>query len=1034
MNTTNPSSPALLTSVLTATQNGVLVYQAIRTDSKLTDLRLTMCNAVAEQDMGRPALEAVGQSFTRLIPHLAETGLLARYGRVIETGLADRFELEYTRPGQSESNWCDVSVVRLTEDSLVVSYDNITHIKANAQAARQSIVLQQAFDVSVNGIAVFEAVRDNGSGPITDFRFVMINKAGLNMSGFTREELLGHTLWEIYPATGTNGLFSQYVAVCETGQPFIGDHYYPEYDIWREESVVPVPNGVMVSYNDITTRHKSEETAHQQTQFVENLLESIPVGIAVMNAIRSPDGQLIDFWVVRVNSVLQDIFCLSPDQLLGRTLTVAFAFAGASGLLSRSIASVELGDKQSFEMPFGSRQNAGWYRVSMVPQGDQVILAVTDISDSRRAQLAHHQEAELLQSVLHASHDSIVAVDALFDDAGLLKDFAYVMMNRAGETAINRRLEDIRGRGMLEVFPAIRESDLFDSYRQVWETGQPHRVEKWYDADGVMGWFLLSIVRRGPGLLITVTDTTGLNQARQQAEQQAELLQSVLDGSQNAIIAFDAIRDETGQLTDLRYVMQNAANEARVGCSDAQLVGHTMLEFFPSVRDNGMLAQYAGVIGTGVPMRTEVTFDYGQGKGWYDLSVVRRGDGIVLTVMDITEQHNSQINQKQQADTFNSVLSHMMHGMTVLRVLRDKTGKLADLQYEYISEQVVHDTGLSQQQYIGSTVLTLFPDIKESRIWKAYVEALETGEAQLFENHYHYDGFDNYANYQVACIDENRLVATYQIVNELKRKQQALEVLNMELRRSNENLQQFAYIASHDLQEPLRKIQSFGDMLISNYVGVLDENGRDMIARMQKAAKRMSNLIRDLLNYSRVSTEREPFEPVSLSQLLTSLVDDLLVAVKESGAVIDWDDLPVIMGDRTQLRQLFQNLLSNALKFGVFDIPPRISVTHRVLSSAALPSSVVGATRAAPTTDDGKAIDRFYEINVTDNGIGFDEKYVDRIFQLFQRLHGKNEYVGTGLGLAICRKVVENHRGAITATSQPGVGTTFHVYLPVVVA
>lgn len=1029
MNTTTLSAQALLTSVLTATQNGVLVYQAIRTEGTITDLRLTMCNVVAERDLGRPAVEAVGQPFTHLFPHLAETGLLNRYQRVIETGQADRFELEYTRPDQTKPMWCDVSVVRLMEDSIVVSYDNITQTKADAEAARQVSVMQQTFDASVNGITVFEAVRNDGSGPITDFRFVMINEAGLSMSGYTREELLGHTLWEIYPATGINGLFSRYVAVCETGQPFAGEHHYPEYDIWREVSIVPVPNGVMVTYNDITARHKSEEAARQQAQFVENLLESVPAGIAVMNAIRNPDGQLTDFQVVRVNSTLQDLFCLSPVQVLNRTLSVAFSFAAASGLLSRAITSVELGEQQEFEMPFGSQQKRGWYRVSMAPQGDQVILAVTDISDSRRAQLTQHQEAELLQSVLDASQDSIVAVDAVFDEAGAVTDFAYVMMNPGGETAINRRLKDIRGKGMLAVFPGIRESGLFDMYRQVWETGQSQQTETQYDADGVTGWFRLTVVRRGPGLLITVIDTTGMHQARQLAQEHADTFNAVLHSMMHGLTIFRAVRDETGQVADLQYehVSEQVVNDT--GLSHQQLIGSTILTLFPETKQSPFWQAYLQVLETGEGQQ----FEHHHHHEGYDhhviFQVVRVDENRLLsTYQIINELKAAQRKVEEQANTFSAVLSNIKHGLNVLHVERDETGQLADLRYEYFSDAILHDSGLTRQEVIGSTVLTLFPDNKQSRFWQAYLQVLETGETQEFEEHYHYDGYEDYLICQVARIDENRLVTTYQIITELKRKQQALEVANLELSRSNDNLQQFAHIASHDLQEPLRKIQSFGDMLATNYADVLDESGRDMIGRMQKAAERMSGLIRDLLNYSRVSTERKPFEPLSLTRLLTSLVDDLSVAVQESGAVIEWDDLPEIVGDLTQLKQLFQNLLSNAIKFRLPGVPPRVSVTHRVLSSADLPSSVV------PTTNDGKTIDQFYEINVADNGIGFDEKYLDRIFQVFQRLHGKNVYAGTGVGLAICRKVVENHRGDITASSQPGAGTTFRVYLPVAAA
>ena len=1034
MNMATPSAPILLTSVLTATQNGVLVYQAIRTSGTITDLRLSMLNAVAERDFGKPAIEIVGQLFSRLFPTTAKAALFERYRQVIETGEMARFEYQYKLSGQLNTDWFDISVVPM-QDSIIVSYDNITQRKADAEAARQAIVLQQAFDASVNGITVFEAVCNNGSGPITDFRFVMINEAGLNMSGFTRNELLGHTLWEIYPATGINGLFSRYVAVCETGQPFAGEHYYPEYDIWREVSMVQVPNGVMVTYNDITARRKSEEAARQQAQLVENLLENIPAGIAVMNAVRNAEGRLIDFQVVRVNLALQEKFRLLPAQVLGQPLTSAFAFAGESGLLSRAIACVELGEKQAFEMPLGSQEKRGWYRVAMAPQGDQVILAVTDISDSRRAQLAQHEQAELLQSVLQASQDSIVAVDAVFDEAGVVNDFVYMMMNRAGETTINRRLDDIRGKGMLAVFPANRDTGLFDMYRQVWETGQPQQTETRYEADGVTGWFRLSIVRRGPGLLITITDTTGLHQARQLAEQQAELLQSISDNTPAGLVLWEAVYDEQAphMLIDFRYRLANRMNTYVTGHPTETLIGQQLLERFPRFRDTEMETALRETIETGRTQHMVFTYYTDRPDGWYDAQFSRIGsDRVLMTFMDVSEQHNVQIAQKQQADTFGAVLSNIKHGLNVLHVERDETGQLADLRYEYFSNAILHDSGLTRQQIMGNTVLTLFPESRKSHFWQAYIQALETGEAQQFEEHYHHDGYDNHLICQVARIDENRLVTTYQIITELKRQQQALEVLNMELRRSNDNLQQFAYIASHDLQEPLRKIQSFGDMLDANYADVLDANGRDMIGRMQKAAERMSGLIRDLLSYSRVSTERKPFEPVSLAQLLTWVRDDLMVAMQESGAVIEWSDLPVVSGDSTQLHQLFQNLLSNAVKFRVAGVPPRVSVTYRVVFSAALPSSVVGTALAVPTTDDGKAIDRFYEINVTDNGIGFDEKYLDRIFQVFQRLHGKANYAGTGVGLAICRKVAENHRGAITASSQTGAGATFSVYLPVV--
>ncbi|WP_460955321.1 sensor histidine kinase [Spirosoma litoris] len=266
-----------------------------------------------------------------------------------------------------------------------------------------------------------------------------------------------------------------------------------------------------------------------------------------------------------------------------------------------------------------------------------------------------------------------------------------------------------------------------------------------------------------------------------------------------------------------------------------------------------------------------------------------------------------------------------------------------------------------------------------------------------------------------------------ELQNQLQQQQaqnQALDQLNQQLTRSNENLQQFAYIASHDLQEPLRKIQQFGDLLKTRYT---TSSGEEVmyLNRMQVAASRMSLLIKDLLTFSRISTRPVPAVSVSTKQVVSDVLDTLSVAISETKAQIRVGDLPTLPGDPSQLGQLFQNLLANAIKFSRKDqsgtlMTPEVSIQAIRIPVGELPDAVK-PTRLAET---------FYCIEVTDNGIGFDEKYTDRIFQVFQRLHGKDEFAGTGVGLAICQKVVTNHGGVITATSQPGKGATFSVYLP----
>ncbi|SFF21655.1 PAS domain-containing sensor histidine kinase [Spirosoma endophyticum] len=248
---------------------------------------------------------------------------------------------------------------------------------------------------------------------------------------------------------------------------------------------------------------------------------------------------------------------------------------------------------------------------------------------------------------------------------------------------------------------------------------------------------------------------------------------------------------------------------------------------------------------------------------------------------------------------------------------------------------------------------------------------------------------------------------------------EALEEANRLLSRSNANLQTFAYVASHDLQEPLRKIQQFGDLLKTRQASL---SGDEVvyIERMQSAASRMSTLIRDLLNFSRIATQRDTNSSVALNAIVEQVLITLEMVIAETNAEIRVEPLPTIQGDDSQLTQLFQNLIGNALKFRRPSVAPLIQLTAQILEADELPPSVK-PTRVAKA---------YYRIDVADNGVGFDEKYVDRIFQVFQRLHGKNEFAGTGIGLAICERVAVNHGGAITAHSQPGQGATFRVYLP----
>jgi PAS domain S-box-containing protein len=254
-------------------------------------------------------------------------------------------------------------------------------------------------------------------------------------------------------------------------------------------------------------------------------------------------------------------------------------------------------------------------------------------------------------------------------------------------------------------------------------------------------------------------------------------------------------------------------------------------------------------------------------------------------------------------------------------------------------------------------------------------------------------------------------------VQERKAAEEQVRAVAAELERSNDELEKFAYVASHDLQEPLRKIQAFGDRLRIKCREQLPSVGQDYVDRMMTAAGRMRRLIDDLLTFSRVTTQKRPYARLDLGRLIREVVSDLDVRIGQVNGTVRFGSLPVLDADPSQMRQLFQNLIANAVKFHQPGVPPVVDVES--------------APVRAPRSDhpDSEPVP-MYRVTVRDNGIGFDEKYRERIFDVFQRLHGRDEYEGTGVGLAICRKIAERHGGTITAFGRAGEGATFVVTLP----
>ncbi len=397
---------------------------------------------------------------------------------------------------------------------------------------------------------------------------------------------------------------------------------------------------------------------------------------------------------------------------------------------------------------------------------------------------------------------------------------------------------------------------------------------------------------------------------------------------------------------------------------------------------------------------------------------VRDDEERLLEIEALREQKNA---ASESASLLKAIIDTAQAGIFLFTPIYDSAGTLTDFRFRMANKMLSSYVGQQPGDVVGELGSTWFPSYKVNGLFELYSDTAINGNTNRFDFHYDNDGIDVWLDIMSTPVNGEVLV-TFTDHTSLKSLQQRLEAHVEELRSSNASLEQFAYIASHDLQEPLRKIKAFGDMLQTRYREALGKEGSDLIGRMQSAANRMSHLIEDLLTYSRVSVKPGKLETIDPNKVVDGVLFDLERMIHQHGAQIQVEKLAPVTGQETQLGQVFLNLITNALKFHQPDQAPQIRISSRTVSG-----------RDSGQTVNAEDMNRQFQlIEVNDCGIGFDMQYREKIFQIFQRLHGRTEYPGTGVGLSIVKKVIENHDGYIDAQSEPGAGATFSILLPVV--
>jgi len=395
-----------------------------------------------------------------------------------------------------------------------------------------------------------------------------------------------------------------------------------------------------------------------------------------------------------------------------------------------------------------------------------------------------------------------------------------------------------------------------------------------------------------------------------------------------------------------------------------------------------------------------------------DLSDKKKNERSLLLKNEALIRMNTEL---REAKTFiNNVLTSTNHGVISLHSIR-KYNLIADFEIRYANKMALDLLLLNDTDPIGKSFLDHMPPAKSNGLFDRMKNVVENRKSESFE--FHLANSERWSIVHFVPLEDG-VTCTFVEITDQKKQAQALETKNIELELTNSELTSFSYIASHDLQEPLRKIQTFSSRIMEKEVDSLSDTGQDYFRRIINATKHMQNLIEALLSYSRTNLNDQVFVSTELNSVLEEVKNNHREILSECGAEINISSLPMLQIIPLQFNQLFSNIIMNAVKYRDKNRKLQLQISSELVSEGEAGTNV-------PVLKN-----KYWKIKIEDNGIGFEPQFANKIFGLFQRLHSREEYEGTGIGLAICKKIVQNHDGYIYAEGSPGTGATFYICIP----
>jgi PAS domain S-box-containing protein len=960
--------------------------------------------------------EVIGKHFFDVFPKLKTEDEVAMFNRVLK---GEAVSLHHVKSVMG-TGYYNLHLLPLWNEN-EVEVNGIIHI---VHDVTKEIELQQNLNERLSLIEnLVESSVDKIIAIDRNLNYLVWNKKGEEYYGLRKEQVIGKNVLEIFPETGIMPGYDDFRRVLKGELIHIPASREGKDN--HEIYLVPVKNsrgditGILWMLHDLSQEIKAEKKIIAQANLLQTVFDASPQGIILFRAIRNHKNEIVDYEVVLNNQTTQK---WNNRDLAGKRYGDEFPFLKENGIFDGYKNVLQTGHNMDMEVFYEGAGFKNWFRITAVKLSDDELIATAqDITQRKKAEeelrksitILQHTE-ELAQS---GSWEYEIATGSFHWSEGMYKLFGLPQQMKVHpEVYLDHAVEEDRSVAKYIVNNFKKKHEPFEELMKIKRENEVRLLR-------IKASVITNEKGKAEKIIGVDLDITDVHKAEEKLKKTRYWLEQTTKASPDAIIVFDFQKKQSIYLNNCLAEWLGICNDK---LAEMEFEGKMKLvnpdDRLPLLHFHQKIA--AAIDGEVLTMEYRVK-TYDDKLIWlrnrskiFQRDASGKATHMLSIVQNVTEEVELREELKRRTQFAETILDESVDRITVF-----------DRNYRFVgwNKRCSEVHGKTKEEVIGKTIFEMFPGIEN------HPEFMNAQERSLKGEYVHVplvqDGYSGVYLELFYVPLKNESGETFAVVNimhdvtsyikntaALDALNKQLEGKNAQLEQKNEEITSFAFVASHDMKEPLRKIHTFSEWLLETEKDWLSAQGKNLVSKINASVKRMENLIEDILVLTKIHSDAHNQEDVDLNTVLQKVMDEMSDTIEETKTIINTDEFPILKANSNQVFYLFKNLIGNAIKFQKPGCVPEVTITSEIINGSEVKIN--------------EPRENYLKLSFIDNGFGFDQRYAKKIFQVFQRLHGRQEYEGTGIGLAICKKIMENHNGIITVISEVGKGSIFNCFFP----